>query len=196
MCHIPRRPSRRAAERVLGAICSSLVCCLAIVLGSCMAPREARAAEPLTVGLHLATAHTEGGLNAVNPGVYVRTASGWGAGAYRNSINRLSIHAGRQFDAGPFSLYVGLVSGYKLRTDRREWCSVAAYGPALPCADGLQLNWVETERGWSKSGIAPLISPSVRIDLAEGYSARLAYLHKPSHRGGGAGLHLSVERGF
>ncbi|ACB34533.1 hypothetical protein Lcho_2267 [Leptothrix cholodnii SP-6] len=160
--HIPQRPSRRAIERVLAGICTSLVSTLAIVLGSCVAPQSAHAAEPVTVGLHLATAHTAGGYNPVNPGLYIRTARGLTLGIYRNSMRATSAYAAytHEWLGGHLALTAGAVTGYA----------------ALP--------------------VAPLLVPSVRLDLVDGFSARLAYLPKPPHYGGSAGLHLSVERSF
>lgn len=65
------------------------------------------------VGLHLATWHTEPGLNDANPGIYLRDASGWTAGAYYNSQRRTSVYFGKTWQAGPWALTAGGVTGYR-----------------------------------------------------------------------------------
>jgi hypothetical protein len=197
MSHRTPHPSRRAVVRVLATIGASLAAAAALVVGACVS-QPAHAAEPVTVGVHLTTWHSDEQLNGVNPGLYVR-ADGWVAGLYRNSINRLSIHVGHQFETsgGPvgLGLYVGAVSGYQRKvTGRSVWCSSTPMGTdEQPCRDGLYQNWQDQVTGSSKAWLAPMVSPSVRLDLGGGISARLAYLHKP---GGSNAVHLSVEHSF
>lgn len=62
---------------------------LGAALAFCCAPAEAQ-----TIGLHLASWHSEPGYNNANPGLYLRTAGGWTAGGYRNSVRRNSTYAG------------------------------------------------------------------------------------------------------
>lgn len=67
-----------------------------------------------TVGLHLGSYHPgRPDLNPINPGAYVRTDKGWTAGAYVNSIKRISAYAGRTFSKGRFSVTVGAITGYE-----------------------------------------------------------------------------------
>lgn len=71
-----------------------------------------------TLILHLGSKHFPSrDYNNFNPGLAYRTDSGWTLGAYRNSIRRTSVYAGRQFDWGltpdlQASVTVGAVSGY------------------------------------------------------------------------------------
>lgn len=70
----------------------------------------------LVLGLHLFTAHLGGhGLEAVNPGVYVRTEDGLTAGVFRNSYCRTSAYAGLTLETADrrFALTVGGVTGYR-----------------------------------------------------------------------------------
>ena len=68
----------------------------------------------LAVGLHLATWHSEPGFESVTPGWYLRTGSGWTAGAYRNSYGRASVYAGRTWQTadGRWALTAAGVTGY------------------------------------------------------------------------------------
>lgn len=190
-------PSRRSVMTVLATIGASLAAATVLIVGACTST-PAHAEEPYTVGLHLATWHSDRTLNNVNPGLYVQT-DGWVAGMYRNSIKRLSIHVGRQFETSGsapvgLGLYVGVVSGYQRQVTRRTWCSTAPMGQdEQPCRDGLYENWQDEVSGNSKTWLAPMVSPSVRISLGGGISARLAGLFKP---GGSRAVHLSVERHF
>lgn len=53
----------------------------------------------MVIGLHLGSQHyPQRGQNNVNPGLYVRTADGWTAGAYHNSHRKLSAYVGRTWD--------------------------------------------------------------------------------------------------
>lgn len=65
-----------------------------------------------TVGLHLHTIHASAGYNDTNPGVYVVADSGFGAGIYRNSINKTSVHLDYTLRSGPWALTMGAVTGY------------------------------------------------------------------------------------
>lgn len=84
---------------------------LAITLALACLPASAT-----TVGVHVATYHLnrDAGFNEINPGLYVQHI-GWTAGAYRNSIRRVSAYAGYTFTrvgGTPADLTVGAVSGY------------------------------------------------------------------------------------
>lgn len=69
------------------------------------------------IGLHLGSQHyPQRGQNNVNPGLYVRSAGGWTAGAYHNSHRKLSTYAGRTWDRDFFgmrpAITAGLITGY------------------------------------------------------------------------------------
>jgi len=88
--------------QLLGALAFSLV---VLAVSKCNAD---------TVGVHLVSAHQGGGYNNVNPGVFYRTDSGWTAGAYHNSVSKLSVYAGRTWGYGRLGLTLGLATGYPL----------------------------------------------------------------------------------
>ena len=77
----------------------------------------ASAATAQTVGIHTVSVHEHSGFNNVNPGLYLRYASGLTAGFYRNSYRRESAYLGytietpqwRDFSA---AVTVGGVTGY------------------------------------------------------------------------------------
>ena len=71
-----------------------------------------------TIGLHLGSKHEAQGMNNVNPGVYVRDARGWTAGAYLNSVCRASLYVGRTWESPQWhglsaAVTVGAVTGYE-----------------------------------------------------------------------------------
>ena len=70
-----------------------------------------------TIGLHVASVHSEPGFNNVNPGVYYRH-NGFTVGAYYNSMRRLSTYAGYTIETSgrvTFALTAGVVTGYPSR---------------------------------------------------------------------------------
>lgn len=73
-------------------------------------------ASAQTVGLHAVSAHQHGGMNNVNPGLYIRHDNGITAGFYRNSYRRESVYIGYTTEVrrGPVSaaLTIGAVTGY------------------------------------------------------------------------------------
>ena len=48
----------------------------------------------IIIGMHIASVHSVGGMNNHNPGIYIRTESGFSAGTYRNSYRRDTYYAG------------------------------------------------------------------------------------------------------
>lgn len=122
-------------------------------------------AEEVTVGLHVASHHfpERSYQNNVNPGVYVRTADGWTGGIYYNTLRRTSIYAGYTWEAGPFALTAGMVSGYQLKN---------GYGV-------------------SNAVLTPFISPSVALPRVLGVTPRLSII--PGTRATSNVLHLSIE---
>ena len=83
----------------------------------------ATSAHADTIGLHIASWHSQPGMNNVNPGQYYRTDAGWTAGGYCNSESRserfpdaqqckVAAYAGRSFEVGPLTLTAGVITGY------------------------------------------------------------------------------------
>jgi hypothetical protein len=138
-----------------------------------------------TIGLHLGTAHTHGGLNGVNPGVYARFDNGATIGAYRNSIGRNSAYAAYTMETPirpsiSAALAVGIVTGYQ-RVYFTGDCRNGEFGTLeYPCYRG------------NNSKLTVLFAPS--IAFSQGANAiRLAVI--PSKDAGFA-AHLMVERRF
>lgn len=78
----------------------------------------ALASAETAVGLHLGSQHYPAkGQNNVNPGLYVRSADGWTAGAYHNSHRKLSAYAGRTWDRDFYGIRpavtLGVITGYR-----------------------------------------------------------------------------------
>ena len=125
-------------------------------------------AATIVIGVHLFSLHTAPGLEAANPGLYVRHESGDTAGVFRNSYARTSAYAGYTLETADrrFALTLGAVTGYPAK-------------PVLPLA-------VPSVRfGLSGLGVADQVA------------ARVAYLPKPPGRiGRSHALHLSIEKEF
>lgn len=71
-----------------------------------------------TVGLHTASQHLpryEWQSNS-NPGAYVRTADGWTVGAFRNTLRRPTVYAGRTWMdvIGPVDVMAAAATGYRV----------------------------------------------------------------------------------
>lgn len=71
-------------------------------------------AATIVLGVHLFSLHTAPGLEAANPGLYVRHESGVTAGVFRNSYARTSAYAGYTLETADrrFALTLGAVTGY------------------------------------------------------------------------------------
>ena len=94
--------SRRARNRQAA---ESAIFALAMVSAS---------ASACTVGAHIGTYHTDNSrsYDNFNPGAYVN-CNGPTAGAYHNSLGRLSAYAGWTFKAfGPIEATAGVITGY------------------------------------------------------------------------------------
>jgi len=71
-----------------------------------------------TVGLHLVSVHSRDGFNNTNPGLYVRTYSGWTTGVFRNSYSRVSVYGAYTWETDgqvSVALTAGAVTGYRAR---------------------------------------------------------------------------------
>ena len=87
----------------------------------------ASTAQADTIGMHVASWHSEPGFNGRNPGAYWRADSGLTLGAYCNSQSRstrfpdaptckVSTYAGQSFEVGPVTLTAGIITGYAIGT--------------------------------------------------------------------------------
>ena len=84
-----------------------------LALVGCFAPLKAKAQA--VKGVHIGSQHFPNrSYNNFNPGMYWRTADGWQAGYYVNSVERTSVYGARVYDVleGRMQIAVGLVTGY------------------------------------------------------------------------------------
>jgi hypothetical protein len=179
---------RRPAIHMLVTIVASLLTTLLMVLGVLFAPSEARAAEGAVIGLHVGTLHMPARPtdHNLNPGLYLKTESGLTLGGYRNSLGRGSVYLAQTWSAGPFSLTLGAVSGYRRR----------AYDAPCSMQDHGKPEWMLGCKSWDtrvKTWLAPLVAPSVAGPSIAGITPRLTFMPGAgSHKSNG--LHLSLER--
>lgn len=117
----------------------------------------------LLIGLHLGTAHF----------------GGPAAGGLRD------------FNPG---IYLQAPSGLTAGIFRNSHGSVSAYGAwTWSTRDGRWALTAGAVTGYPGARVSPLLAPSARWPLADGWAVRLSFLPKP-HSQGAAGLHLSIER--
>jgi hypothetical protein len=153
-----------------------------------IATLEAIMLEQLVIGLHLATAHfpDRDYLTSNTPGIYARTADGWTAGIYRNSFERTSVYAGRQFDGplGPFvaSISAGVVSGYEYRTERVPCERINEHRQGRRC-------WLTT--GNAEHQLAPMLVAGLTYK-----AVRLNFLPSWGRPNGSDAINLAVEYKF
>lgn len=138
-----------------------------------------------TFGLHLGSVHVpdEDGQENLNQGLYVRSASGLTAGAYRNSMGRWSTYGGWTWDRGPFGLTLGIAYGYQRRQTNCRAVNVPQDPSARVC---------DTSEG-SPGAFAPFVSPSARLPAVFGLTPRLSFV--PVYKGSSV-VHLSIEKPF
>lgn len=144
------------------------------------------AAPAGTLGVHLVSAHfgapVAAYMNNTNPGLYWRGEGGLTAGAYRNSLGRMSLYLGHTLGTGPLQLTLGVVSGYqRKRIDGAEFCP------------GVGWTNCHTHAG-NRAALAPLVAPSLRLPLPgadTAGAARITWL--PSKAGHAHAIHLSLE---
>jgi len=106
------------------------------------------------LGLHLASQHTTGGYNNLNPGVYARTECGLIAGTYYNSQRRHSAYVGYTYEPRKLPVFaaLALTTGYSNpRTGHRyAIVPIPMAGVRVPLDDAWQV----------KLGVIPKIKPS------------------------------------
>jgi hypothetical protein len=138
---------------------------------------EANGAE-LTLGVHTVSAHVPAreSQNNANFGAYV-IYDGWTVGAYRNTLERESIHAGYSVALTSWAdITMGVVSGYQKKS-RAMRC---------PHEDMHDCLWTD---GYSSGVLTPMLSPSVHYG-----PARIWYV--PSLGQTSSVFHLGLEHKF
>jgi hypothetical protein len=149
-------------------------------------------AESVIVGIHLLSAHVphSSDLREVNPGIYVR-ADGYTLGVYQNSLSRISVYAGYTLETENkvFALTLGFLSGYqRVQTDTD--CND-------PKIKTIRTSWPRcyTQKGGSKTFLAPLIAPSMALPTVFNIVPRLTYAPKQGSNTSHV-FHLSIERSY
>jgi hypothetical protein len=140
-------------------------------------------ASAQTVGLHLVSGHEHGGLNNINPGVYVRFDNGVTFGAYRNSYKRVSTYLGYTAevfaDRVSLGVTVGAITGYQ-RISGPQFCPKGNHeAPGFPC-------FHEGKR------VQVMFVPSIAYHAGD-YAVRLGIIPRAKEF---ADAHLMIERHF
>ena len=100
----------------------------------------------LILGLHLATAHVDPGMQNVNPGVYA-ICDGFIAGVYRNSIGGTTAYAGYRWDITPtIGLTAAIGGGYGKGP-------VIGVIPSLQLGKNLRLNFILPSPATKRGGV-------------------------------------------
>lgn len=109
-------PEHRGATNAAGAFVAwaGVVLACVVLFAVVLATSSAHAT---TLGLHLVSVHSRPGYCDANPGLYLRTDSGWVVGAYRNSRCEASVYAAYALEhrftpQWSAALALGAVSGY------------------------------------------------------------------------------------
>lgn len=109
-------------------------------------------------------------------------------------LHLASAHRGGGYEAGTIGLYAraptGLTFGL-LRNSERRLSGYAGWTMETHGRDMAVTLGVIT--GYSSAPISPMLVPSVRIALGQGWAVRLAYVPKPRTPRGSDALHLTIE---
>lgn len=150
--------------------------------------------DGLVIGAHLVSAHSSPGLNNTNPGLYVRSESGFTFGAYENSISRT------RFGGNNGSRRISTYAGWSWETDSRNWAitlgGVTGYGRPEQdvCVElsefgGFGCN--RTEHLDAIPRVIPLAVLSGRVPLSTEWAMRLGYVYVPGAIENGQRMHIA-----
>jgi hypothetical protein len=159
-------------------------------------------AEGITVGLHTISAHIPQRTQSnVNPGAYLRTASGVEGGFYRNSWRRPSLYVSQQFDLvsgsyGSLGVQVGLVSGYQKRCTVTQTTTGEVVDSKTITTDIPAQTNTRTEcSGFSRGAITPLAGFAYASPVeVMGFRPRVQFV--PPITKSRAVFHLTIEKTF
>jgi hypothetical protein len=127
---------------------------------------------PVVVGLHIATYHDVDAYENFNPGVYIRIG-GWTAGSFHNSLYNNSVYVGHTWDY------------------RAKWL------PNVVDSLSVTLGLISGYRyGIGKTGITPLVAPSVAFEVAQDTRLRVVYTPAISRDVRSTSMHFMLERTF
>lgn len=170
---------------------------------------------PSTVGLHIASAHSQPGYNNDNPGVSLRwqqgPLSGLTLGYLRNSLSQSSSYIAYTASTERYSTRVGtysaaislgLINGY--RQDKRTTSRSVVTRDGQPAATGQEAAClasgsclVHTRIDWVDApDTSYLVAPSIAWHATPSAALRLSWLPNKSQTVGAHALHLSAEWSF
>jgi hypothetical protein len=131
---------------------------------------------PVVLGLHLLSVHVPAheGQNDYNLGAYAKNADGYLIGAYRNTLDRVSVYAGREFTYGSWSADLVVMYGYQRKT--------------RSCSDYVGCYHYT---GSTPGALAPAGAVSYHFGEISGVSPVLTFM--PGIRGANV-LHFSIEK--
>lgn len=107
------------------------------------------------IGVHLGSIHHSGytEYNNTNPGLYVRSPTGWQAGTYWNSHRKMTVYGGKAFIFAKvpehdwdFGVFVGAATGY-------PWGKITPMGA------------LSTRFGWARLSFSPPVGDKVSATL-------------------------------
>lgn len=103
----------------------------------------------------------------------------------------------RGLHTGTPGIYARLDSGATIGAYRNSHARGSVYaGWSFRTTDERFALTVGAVTGYPAKRVTALVAPSVRLELARGFAARLAYLPKPPGFGQASGVHLAVERAW
>lgn len=172
-----------------------LTCLASLAAAASLVVAEDVQADPVVVGVHLYTHHTNAEYHDNTPGLYaifpVGVAGGkLTAGFYVNSLHQLNgerrhtFYVGQSWEWGRWGVVAALGTGYERKR----------YTFEVPRRRGGGTITYSAESGFSSTKLTPLIAPSVTIPEAQRYlgvTPRITFL--PAKH---SAVHLSIERSF
>lgn len=106
-------------------------------------------------------------------------------------------HTEQRLNTATPGLYVRTEAGATFGVFRNSYSRTSAYAAWTFQTPGRRFALTAGAiTGYSAQKVMPLLTPSVRFGVADGYAVRLAYIPKPLKRGHSSGLHLTLETEF
>lgn len=157
--------------------------------------------DDMTIGLHLASAHSADGLNSRNPGLYLRMPAGFTAGFYENSLS------GTRYSGNDGSRRYSTYAGWTWQTNSRIWAvslgGVTGYGRDAQdvCVERSKLGFgcARFQHLDAVPAVVPMALLSARWTITSGWAARLGYTVAPGVAAGDRFMHvltLMTEQSF
>lgn len=153
-------------------------------------------AQAQVIGAHIASVHLpHDGQRTITPGLYVRSER-WIAGAYSNSVGRLTVYAGAIVQIGAVDLMLGAATGYARRETWGHSCERAAAYAGWSSDEQIAQRKLGNRCGWwvdDPLRLTPMIALSIAGPQMLGITPRLSYV--PAMLGAGQShvISLSVE---